>query len=215
MNRPLRAFKHMMRNYLKPNEVSPPYFHVCQIGDPVLRQPTERVAPETIPSKEIQYIIKVLVKTMRLYDACGLSAPQIGVPLQIFAAEITERQSRIAGPTRRKTHKIEAFPLKIFINPEIKVIDHSKIMCPEGCVSTALFVADVPRFKEVLITGLDPSGETVSWQAKDWTARIIQHEVDHLKGHLYTDKMDPTTLTMEAWQQVNNTRGRLKISLLP
>lgn len=118
---------------------------------------------------------------MKLYDAVGLSAPQIGVPLQIFVAELTQKHWRAVGPTKRKAFNIEVFPLKVFINPVMKIVDHTKFTSSEGCVSTAHFEADVPRFKEVIVTGLNPLGETETWHAKDWAAKIAQHEIDHLK----------------------------------
>ena len=118
---------------------------------------------------------------MRLYDAYGLSAPQVGVPWQIFIAEVTAKQVRLAGPTMRKEGELEVVPLKVFINPTIKVINQEIVQNNEGCVSISCFEAEVPRYKEVLITGLNASGEKHEWKAKNWAARIAQHEMDHLK----------------------------------
>lgn len=215
MNRSLRKLRFHVKQLILPKEVEPPYHHACQIGDPVLREPAQIVESELIPTKEFQSLINLMIKTMRCYDACGLSAPQIGVPMQIFTAELTERQVRLSGPTMRKSMKLEPFPLKVFINPKLKIINHDKIVYEEGCVSTAGFVAEVPRFKEVLVTGLNAAGETQEWQAKYWAARIAQHEVDHLNGVLFTDKMDASTLSLANWEEVNARRGRVKFSFEP
>ncbi|XP_033213179.1 peptide deformylase, mitochondrial-like isoform X2 [Belonocnema kinseyi] len=195
--------------------MQPPYNHACQIGDPVLRQPARIVEPELIKTKEFQFLINHMVKTMRLYEACGLSAPQIGVPMQIFTAELSETHFRLAGPTRQKAQGLEVIPLKIFINPTLKVVDHGLMQFVEGCVSTVGLEAEVPRYKEVLITGLNADGEIHEWHAKNWAARIAQHELDHLNGVLFTDKMDPTTLSLTAWQEVNLRRGNLQLSFHP
>ena len=117
---------------------------------------------------------------MRLYAAVGLSAPQIGVSMQIFITEVTESHFRLAGPTRRNAQEIEVVPLKVFINPKLKIIDYGVTRFNEGCVSTAFLEAEVPRYKEVLITGLNANAETHEWHAKNWAARIAQHEMDHL-----------------------------------
>lgn len=99
---------------------------------------------------------------------------------------------------------MEPFPLRVFVNPSLRVLDSRLVTFPEGCESVAGFLAYVPRFQAVQISGLDPRGEQVVWQASGWAARIIQHEMDHLQGCLFIDKMDSRTFTNIHWMEVND-----------
>lgn len=118
---------------------------------------------------------------MKNYHGVGLAAPQIGVPLQVFVAEMTQKQVDDYEKDVAKTREMKAFPLKVFINPTLKVDDYSVLKFPEGCLSTRGFNAEVPRAKAVRVSGLDAKGEPCTWEAKGWAARIAQHEMDHLR----------------------------------
>ncbi|CAK6447888.1 unnamed protein product [Pipistrellus nathusii] len=99
---------------------------------------------------------------------------------------------------------MEPFPLRVFVNPRLRVPYSRLVTFPEGCESVAGFLAHVPRFQAVQISGLDPRREQVVWQASGWAARIIQHEMDHLQGCLIIDKMDSKTFTNIRWMEVND-----------
>lgn len=73
------------------------------------------------------------------------------------------------------------------------------------------FSAEVPRFYQVQLTGLDENAEDLKIEAKGWTARIIQHEMDHLNGVLYTDLMDRKSLVCSCWAVVNERNGRVEL----
>lgn len=80
---------------VKPRNAGPPYKHIVQIGDPILRSPAEKVPADLIKSEEISLLIKLMKKVSKLHECVGLSAPQIGVPLQIFLMEFNEKHAKL------------------------------------------------------------------------------------------------------------------------
>ncbi|XP_032182270.1 peptide deformylase, mitochondrial [Mustela erminea] len=182
----------------------PPYPRVCQVGDPALRAVAGPVEPAQLAGPELQRLVQRLVQVMRSRRCVGLSAPQLGVPLQVLALEFPEALFRACPPRLREARQMEPFPLRVFVNPSLRVLDSRLVTFPEGCESVAGFLACVPRFQAVQISGLDPKGEQVVWQASGWAARIIQHEMDHLQGCLFIDKMDSKTFTNIYWMEVND-----------
>lgn len=210
-NLSFRQLKSAYQKYWQPVLVTPPYVHTCQVGDPVLRARASPVDPELIATPNFQKLLEHLANVMRKYGAVGLSAPQIGVSWQIFVAEMTEKQLKDYDKDTIKIRGMEVFPLKVFINPTLKVQDYSVLKFPESCESIRGFVAEVPRARAVIISGLDASGNPSTWEAKGWPARIAQHEMDHLRGTLFTDKMDTASFACSAWQEINKSQGRIEL----
>ncbi|XP_041794836.1 peptide deformylase, mitochondrial isoform X1 [Chelmon rostratus] len=194
----LQYMKHMILS-----RPSPPYCHVCQVGDPVLRSHASAVDPAAITGPEIQQVINTMVKVMRKVDSVGLSAPQIGVPLRILVLEYTERMLEESSPESRKARGLSVQPLRVFVNPQLRILDGQTVLFQEACESITGFSARVPRFLSVEVSGLNEKGEAVSWQASGWPARILQHEMDHLDGVLYIDRMDSKTFININWQAYN------------
>ncbi|KAL6446214.1 hypothetical protein ACFW04_001082 [Cataglyphis niger] len=192
-----------------------PYEHVCQVGDPVLRGHAMKIEPEVIKLADFQKVITHLINIMRSYEACGMSGPQIGLPWQIFAIEYTEKHVKAIHEVVKKVHEVEIIPMTLFINPELKVIDHTPIILHEGCESIRGYSAAVPRAYEVEITALNASAEQFTWKGRGWSARIAQHEYDHLQGKLYIDKMDINTFQCTAWEKINKSGGKMHLSYLP
>ncbi|XP_072551413.1 peptide deformylase, mitochondrial [Salminus brasiliensis] len=182
---------------------APPYSHVCQVGDPVLRVKAAAVEPDAITGAEVQQVIKTLVKVMRRLECVGLSAPQIGVPLQIIALEYPEKMLEDSTPASAKARGLVSVPLKIFINPKLRVLDGQTVTFQEACQSISGYSASVPRYISVEVSGLNEKAEPVTWQASGWPARILQHEMDHLGGVLYIDRMDSKTFINVNWEQYN------------
>lgn len=118
---------------------------------------------------------------MQNYKACGMSAPQIGLPWQMFAIEHTKEHMKMTDEVVSKVYEMEIIPTTVFINPELKIIDHTPIMLYEGCESIRGYSAAVPRAYEIEITALNISAEQFTWKARGWSARIAQHEYDHLQ----------------------------------
>nr|CAD7578966.1 unnamed protein product [Timema californicum] len=185
-------------------------------------------------------VVKKLKTVLYNYDSVGISAPQIGIPLRIFIIEFREDRKKEISPEIYKLRDMSTIPLQVFINPEMKVLNYEKLVFPEGCESVRGFAADVPRYKEVTVPnneiaakatldhdydaclvpvsnqlGLNERGEAVSLQVAGWPARIVQHEMDHLIGRLYTDSMMRSSLACTAWHQVNASGGKLHIPYTP
>lgn len=193
--------QYMKRKVISPP--SPPYSHVCQVGDPVLRSHAAAVDPSAITGPEIQQVINTMVKVMRKLECVGLSAPQIGVPLRILALEYPQKMLEESSPRSREIRGLSAQPLRIFVNPQLRVLDGQTALFQEACESISGFSAAVPRFRSVEVSGLNEKGEAVTWQASGWPARILQHEMDHLDGVLYIDRMDCKTFININWQAYN------------
>ncbi|CAB3361997.1 Hypothetical predicted protein [Cloeon dipterum] len=208
-------FRQMYQDFWKPPPPKPPYSHICQIGDPVLRGKASPVNVEEIGSAKIKKIIKTMESSLKSYKAIGLAAPQVGVPLRIVVFHFPEDALKTFDEKTLKIREMETIPFKVFINPAMKVTSPNKIRFPEACESIKGFSADVPRFYSVKLTGLNENGKKVEWDAKGWSARVIQHEMDHLDGRLYTDIMDKDSFSFGFWHNVNIRSGRFNLSFSP
>ncbi|XP_076240887.1 peptide deformylase, mitochondrial [Calliopsis andreniformis] len=211
----MRGVKQAFINRFRSEFPHPPYDHICQVGDPVLRTKATPVDPNTIQTKEFQKALEHLCKVLRKYEMVGLAAPQIGLSWQVFAVELTEKELKKFSPKEREIFEIEAIPLTFFINPKMEIKPSAEVTSFEICGSVAGFRGQVTRAKEVEIKALNRLGDAFTWQGKGWSARIVQHEFDHLQGKLYTDKMDPTTFECCLWEAVNLTEGEAKLKYYP
>ena len=119
----------------------------------------------------------------------GLAAPQIGEPLQL--AVIEDKAEYHGNLTQTELEERERQPVRfhVLINPEIQLLPSPDISFFEGCLSLPGFVGMVPRARKVRVEALNENGEPIKIEAEGWYARILQHEIDHLKGTLYIDRM--------------------------
>lgn len=101
------------QNLWAPITTDPPYQHVTQIGDPVLRQKATNVPTESIASKEIKFLVDRMIAVLRKYNCVGLAAPQIGIPLNIIILEVTAKQMKVHSTEAIKTKQMEAIPLTV------------------------------------------------------------------------------------------------------
>jgi len=175
---------------------------IVQAGDPVLRAQARKITRAEIIGDEIQRLIRDMRETM--YDApgVGLAGPQVGAPLQL--AVIEDRQEFLSSLSAQELAEKErqAVPLHVIINPEITLLGDDRIDFYEGCLSLSGFSAVVPRAAKVRVAYLDEHGEPQSVEASGWYARILQHEIDHLRGTLYVDRMKTRTFTsVENWSR--------------
>jgi peptide deformylase len=162
---------------------------ICQVGELVLRLPSRALTAEQIRSTEIQELVASMFETMRAASGVGLAAPQIGVPLQI--AVIEDRQEFIDKlPPEHAAERLRS-PVAphVIINPRLTIDSSEEIAFFEGCLSLTGFVAVVPRAVAVRVDCLNEHAEPVTIHARGWYARILQHEIDHLHGTLYIDRM--------------------------
>lgn len=160
-----------------------------QTGAAILRARAAEVAVERIVSVEMQALVKTMLATMRAAPGVGLAAPQVGVPLRVIVLEDTEHLVRHLSDAERQERERVVFPAKVVFNPVLAPVGEERLTFFEGCLSVQGFVALVERHAEVEVTGLDERGEPLRWRVRGWPARILQHEVDHLDGTLYVDRM--------------------------
>jgi peptide deformylase len=162
---------------------------IVQTGDPVLRSPAQDVPVERIGTPEFKALLERMVATMRAAPGVGLAAPQIGVPWRVLVMEDRQELMAALSPQELAERERLPVPVRVFINPVLTPIGEDKVTFFEGCLSVAGFAGLVERFHEVEVSGLDENGTPQTWRVKGWPARILQHEVDHLAGTLYIDRM--------------------------
>lgn len=175
---------------------------IVQAGEPVLRAHARQLAREEIVSEEIQRLIRDMRETMRDAPGVGLAAPQVGMGLQLAVIEDREElfSSLPAAELAEKERK--AVPFHVIINPELTLLGDETADFYEGCLSLSGFSAVVPRARSVRVAYLDEYAESQFVEASGWYARILQHEIDHLKGTLYIDRMESRTFTsLDNWNR--------------
>ncbi|HZI15930.1 MAG TPA: peptide deformylase [Myxococcus sp.] len=163
---------------------------IVQAGEPVLRQRARDLTPEEIASPETRRLIELMRDTMRDAPGVGLAAPQVGVGLRLVVVE--DRPEYLAGVPPAELALRERAPVAfhVLINPRLVVEDPTPAEFHEGCLSVNGFAALVPRARGVRVEALDEQGRPVTVSARGWYARILQHELDHLDGTLYVDRME-------------------------
>ncbi len=167
---------------------------VCHLGHPVLRRVAEPVPPESIARPAFQQFIDDMIETMREYDGVGLAAPQVHVSQQIAVLEVEKHPRYPDAPS---------VPLTVLINPRLTVLSEETLDGWEGCLSIPDLRGVVPRSRELRVEALDRYGKPMDFIAKDFHARVVQHEYDHLQGKVYADRMPSLeTLThLAEWQR--------------
>jgi peptide deformylase len=164
---------------------------IVQLGDPVLRERAREVAPEELP--ELQGLIDDLVETMRVAGGAGLAAPQVGVPLRLFAVEVRDNPRYPYKP---------AIPLHVLVNPVVVPKSDLVFASYEGCLSIPGLRGLVERHVEIAVSYLDREGRPQQLVATGLSAGTFQHEADHLDGVLIVDRADPRTLTTwDEWER--------------
>jgi peptide deformylase len=174
---------------------------IVQAGEPVLRQRAKSLSIDKIRSREIQRLIESMRETMHKAPGVGLAAPQIGRALQIAVIEDKPEYVKDTDPEILKQRERTPVPFQVIINPRITLEDKS-VEFFEGCLSLTGFTAVVSRARRVRVDCLDHKGKSKVIEASGWYARILQHEIDHLNGTLYIDRMHSRTfMGMENFNQ--------------
>jgi len=168
---------------------------IIQVGNPLLRQPARALATDEIRSREIQELIEHMKETMRDAPGVGLAAPQVGIGLQLAVIEDRAELMKDVAPEQLQEREREPVPFHVIINPQITDRREPIVEFFEGCLSVVGFAAIVPRHRQVRVECLDEKGDPRKIEASGWYARILQHEIDHLQGHIYVDRMRSRTLT--------------------
>lgn len=160
---------------------------VTRLGHPVLRQVTEHIPAKELKTAAMQRFIDDMVETMKEYDGVGLAADQVFTSKQVAVLEVADNPRY---PSKRKV------PLTVLVNPKITPLSDEMEEDWEGCLSIPDLRGRVPRYREIHVEALDRDGNKLDFAAKDFHARVIQHEYDHLNGKVYLDRMrDFSTLS--------------------
>jgi peptide deformylase len=165
---------------------------IREMGDPVLRQEARTVTPEELASPEVQRLIDDMIETVRAADGAGLAAPQVGVLLRIAVIEV-----RPGNP--RYPYK-PIIPLTVVVNPELTPLDQVAFATNEGCLSMPNLRGDLLRFENVGVRYLDREGNPHEETRRGLTAGTFQHEVDHLNGILFVDRMVDMS-SLSTWEE--------------
>ena len=176
----------------------PETLRIVQVGEPILRRRARELAPEEIRSDAVQRLIARMRDTMREAPGVGLAAPQIGEPLQLAVIEDRDDYLRDADAAWLAERERATVPFYVIANPKLVVTLPDPVEFFEGCLSVAGFTALVTRARAVRVDYLDERGQPRVIEARGWHARILQHEIDHLGGTLYVDRMATRTFMTTA-----------------
>jgi len=155
---------------------------VAHMGHPVLRAKARALEAAEIRSPEIQQLIDDMFDTMAEYQGVGLAAPQVHESVRLFVAGFPDD----ADDEDEDAHDV---PQMALINPEITIVGRELNDDWEGCLSIPDIRGRVPRARQIVVRAYDRSGKRMEIKASGFTARVIQHETDHLDGRLFFDRM--------------------------
>lgn len=162
---------------------------IAQLGHPILRSKAREVSRDALASPAFQALIDDLVETMRDANGAGLAAPQIHEPVRLCAIEVND------NPRYPYKPKI---PLTVLVNPRVEPLTEETFENYEGCLSVPNLRGIVHRVAVVRVTALDRHGNALDQVCKGFTAGTMQHEIDHLDGMLFLDRVQDTR-TLSTW----------------
>jgi len=171
--------------------------NLTQVGNPIIRKKSKLV--KNIKSKKIKKIVADLIASMRHHGLVGIAAPQIGINERIFVSEIRKTKFR---------KEIKPAPLRIFINPRTVRVSKKTTSGYEGCgsVNSGGIFATVSRPREIIVRAQNENGKLFELKAKGLLARVIQHELDHINGIVFMDKIDNTKSLMSREEYLKKFR---------
>jgi peptide deformylase len=175
--------------------VNPVKLEIVQAGNPILRQRARPLSVAEVRSREIQKLIDSMRTCMHEAPGVGLAAPQLGLALQLAVIEDREEYHKDVSEALLRERERRPVPFHVLVNPAIEEMGDEQAEFFEGCLSLSGFSALVPRARAVRVTCLDERGKHKVIEASGWYARILQHEIDHLHGTLYIDRMRTRSYT--------------------
>ena len=165
---------------------------IVELGDPVLRERAREVTAEELRGDAVQNLIDDMIETMRAANGAGLAANQVGETLRIAVVEVR--------PDNPRYPYKPPVPLTVIVNPVIEPLDDEVEQINEGCLSVPNLRGEVPRHMAIQVRYLDREGGEHEEERRGLTAGTFQHELDHLDGTLFVDRVtDPATLS--TWEQ--------------
>ena len=153
---------------------------VARLGHPVLHRAADPVPPEALGTADTQRLIDDMIETMAEYDGVGLAAPQVHVPQRLVVYGVAANPRYPDAPP---------IPLTVLVNPRITPVGDEQEQDWEGCLSIPDLRGRVPRWACLRVEAQGRDGETLRYTAEGFHARILQHELDHLDGKVYLDRM--------------------------
>ena len=165
---------------------------VAKLGNPILRQISKQVDLKELADQqgELQGFIDDMIDTMREEDGVGLAAPQVNRSQQIVVLEY-ENNERYPDES--------SIPLTVLVNPVLSDYGEEKVLGWESCLSLVDFRGLVPRSTSVTLKAYDRDGDRIEKRATGFEAVVLQHEIDHLNGKVFLDRMED--LTKLAYQE--------------
>ena len=154
---------------------------VARLGHPVLRRVADPVRPEALGAADTQRLIDDMLETMAEYDGVGLAAPQVHVSQRLVVYGVAANPRYPDAPP---------IPLTVLVNPRITPVGDEQEQDWEGCLSIPDLRGRVPRWACLRVEAQGRDGETLRYTAEGFHARILQHELDHLDGILFLDRVD-------------------------
>ncbi len=170
-------------------------FNIAQIGHPILRNKTKDIPIDEIKTENTKKIIEKMIKTMRMHNGAGLAANQIYEPISICIVEVLDNP--------RYKH-LNTIPLKVLINPKVIIKkDSATFNSYEGCLSVPNLRGKVKRYNTINVTYYNMNAKKITEDIKGLESIVYQHEIDHLHGFLFTDKVEDnsTLVTYENYQK--------------
>jgi peptide deformylase len=172
---------------------------IVEVGHPVLRERARELTAKELGSREIQGLIDDMIATMRAANGAGLAANQVGEKVRVAVVEV-----RPGNP--RYPYK-PVVPLTVIVNPVIEPVDEDVEVINEGCLSVPNLRGEVPRHMNVHVRYLDREGVEHDDVRRGLTAGTFQHELDHLDGVLFLDRVrDPATFS--TWDEYDRFHRR-------
>ena len=162
---------------------------VARMGHPVLRARAKSIDPADIRSPRIQQLIGDMFETLQEDSGVGLAAPQVHHGVRLFVAGFAPRPRHAQEEEDEDEDEDTSVPLMAIINPEITAVGDDMVEDWEGCLSIPDIRGRVPRARDIDVTAYDRKGRKITMRARNFTARVIQHETDHLDGVLFFDRM--------------------------
>jgi peptide deformylase len=162
---------------------------IVACGDPVLRRPADPVDPAALRTRELRRLILRMRATMEDAPGVGLAAPQIGEPIQLAVMQDgPDRWGETAAADLEVRARVE-LPFTVLVNPVLAPEPDGAVAFYEGCLSVPGLAGVVARHRSVRVEALDEHGDPRTIRFEGWPARIAQHEIDHVNGVLYLDRV--------------------------
>jgi peptide deformylase len=184
---------------------------ILQYGDPILRAKGERI--RQLPDNRVRELVQNMIETMHAANGVGLAAPQVGESFQLTVLDVSQVEDR---PTTMKLNGASVDPKTVMplvlVNPQIDLGSETETGL-EGCLSFPEITGDIERAKSVTTRAQNLDGEPIEIEATGFLARAIQHEVDHLNGILFIDRMSSaakTSLSSKLKRLQKETRRGMK-----